>query len=77
MRHLSPRDQFVAQCAFGSESELVFGRFAVDDELRAARILRCMISAGTVPFFADNKQQAEISHAGVEKTLGRGQHGRR
>ena len=40
MGHPAVGDDFVTERAFGAEGQLVFGRLAVDEESRAARVLR-------------------------------------
>src|SRR5689334_5444796 len=69
MRHLARRDDFVSQGALRSQREFVFGWLAVDDVLRPARRLGCLICPSTGSLFADHEQQAEVALSGFEQSL--------
>ncbi len=75
MGELAPGDEFVAESAFGAESKLIFGGFAVDEEARAARGSSRGDGANAAALFSHNEKQREIACASREKRFGGGDHG--
>ena len=61
VRHLALGDHFNPQRAFRRQRQLVLRRLAVDEELRAARLLVGDLRSLAVALFADQKQQSNVN----------------
>src|SRR6266478_5562735 len=61
--------QHIAQSAFRTQRKLVFGRLAVDDEFRTARISCRQQGSQAVFFLAYNKQQSKIARSDGQQLL--------
>ena len=68
-------DQFVTERAFGTEGELIFGGFSVDEEAGAAGRCSHSFGADAVSFFANDKKKCQIAGAGREQRFGGSDHG--
>lgn len=75
MGEFAASEDFVAENAFGAESELIFSGFAVDEKTRAARRGRGSDGAGAIAFLANDKKKSEVAGALGEQSFGGMNHG--
>ena len=73
--HAAAGRDFEAERTFGAEGQTIFGRFAVDDELAAARRVGGGECTCAIAFFAHHEEQPEVSLAIGEQMFGRHDHG--
>src|SRR3989442_72955 len=75
MRHLARGNHFVTQGPLGAERQFVFRGLAVDDILRSAWSLGCLVCARAGPLLADYEQQPEVALSRFEQRLHSLDHG--
>src|SRR5579863_6954583 len=71
----SAGNQFIAQGTLGTEREMIFRGFSIDEKARASRMRGGGLGSGAVAFFADHEEQCKIADSGSKKLFGCSNHG--